>query len=105
MSLLAIYVLSGPTGIGIGIAAPLIPLLLQQKGASGGAIGLAASVIFAASIVGPTSVGVVMDRYGARMMCGPLLTIAVAFVVLMMVDAFLRGRLRYVVARAKDAAV
>ena len=47
----------------------------------------------------------VMDRYGARMMFVPLLTIAVAFVVLMVMDAFSRGRSRYVVARAKDAAV
>jgi MFS family permease len=66
MSLLAIYVLSGLTGMGIGIAAPLIPLLLQQKGASGGAIGLAASIMFAAVAIAALATGRVVDRRGPK---------------------------------------
>ena len=56
------------------------------------------------SIVGPVSVGVVMDRHGARVMCAPLLAVLVAFVVFTVVDAISRGHRPHVVARAKDAA-
>jgi MFS family permease len=57
------------------------------------------------SIVGPVSVGVLMDRFGARVMFAPLFAVAVAFVALMAVDAHSRGHQPHVVARAKDAAV
>jgi MFS family permease len=57
------------------------------------------------SIAGPISVGMVMDSYGARVMFAPLLSVAVAFVMFMVVDAFSRGHQAHVVARAKDAAV
>jgi MFS family permease len=66
MSLLAIYVLSGLTGVGIGIATPLIPLLLQQRGASGSGIGLAASIMFTTVAVAALATGRIADRRGPK---------------------------------------
>ena len=75
MPLLPIYVLSALTGVGIGIATPLIPLLLQQRGASGTAVGLAASVMFAAVGLAALATGRVADRRGPKpgMVAGSLL--------------------------------
>ena len=66
MRLIAIYVLSGLTGVGVGIATPLIPLLLQQRGASGSDIGLAASVMFGALGLAAFATGPVIDRRGPK---------------------------------------
>src|SRR5262245_993258 len=66
MRLIAIYVLSGLTGVGVGIATPLIPLLLQQRGASGSDIGLAASVMFGALGLAAFATGPVVDRRGPK---------------------------------------
>ena len=66
MRLLAIYVLSGLTGVGVGIATPLIPLLLQQQGASGSDVGLAASVMFAAVGLTAFAIGPLVDRHGPK---------------------------------------
>ena len=66
MRLLAIYVLSGLTGVGIGIAMPLIPLLMQQRGASGSVVGLAASIMFGAAAVAALATGRIADRRGPK---------------------------------------
>ena len=73
--LLPIYVLSALTGVGIGIATPLIPLLLQQRGASGSDVGLAASVMFAAVGLAALGSGRLVDRLGPKpgMVAGSLL--------------------------------
>jgi MFS family permease len=75
MPLLAIYVLSALTGVGVGIATPLIPLLLRQRGASGSDVGLAASVMFAAVGLAAFVTGPVVDRHGPKpgMVIGSLL--------------------------------
>ena len=66
MRLLPIYVLSGLTGVGVGIATPLIPLLLQRRGAAGSDVGLAASVMFAAAGAAAFVTGPVVDRRGPK---------------------------------------
>jgi MFS family permease len=75
MPLLAIYVLSALTGVGIGIATPLIPLLLQQGGASASDVGLAASTMFAAVGLAGLAAGRQIDRRGPKrgMVAGSLL--------------------------------
>ena len=59
MSLLAIYMLSGLTGVGIGIATPLIPLLhirmLFAIYASGAVVAPFITAYSLGSIVGPVS--------------------------------------------------
>jgi MFS family permease len=73
--LLPIYVLSALTGVGVGIATPLIPLLLQERGASGSDVGLAASVMFAGVGLAALAAGPFVDRHGPKpgMVIGSLL--------------------------------
>ena len=65
-ALIVIYIMSIFAGIGIGIANPLIPLLLSRSGASGSQVGLAATLMFAGLGMAALAAGNIADRRGPK---------------------------------------
>lgn len=61
-----IYLCVAVTAIGIGLVNPLIPRLLQERGASEFVIGLTTSVMFASLVLTAWPIGRKIDRVGVR---------------------------------------
>jgi MFS family permease len=89
MRLITIYLMSGFAGIGIGIVGPLIPLLLAGSGASGGQVGLAATIMFAGLGSAAFAAGQLTDTYGPKAgIVGGAVIYAIALAALPAVDSF-----------------